>query len=200
MFSAVKKEKNLTVYLNTTMHRAESENGRVTKIECYQLTTERHFEISARIFADCTGNGTLCAFVDAGFKTGSEAKSEYNEPHAPETGNNKRMGNTLLFKAVDKGHPVKFIPPVEIMHFTEEQLKFRKHAPDISPEIMKNITPEELRVMFGGYAQDYGYWWIEICGEKENIIETGSYRRFTAFGTILKTAVNTERQIMNSLG
>ena len=171
LFSAVKKEKNLTVYLNTTMHGAEIENGRVSRIECYQLTTERHFEISAKIFADCTGNGTLCAFSGAEFRTGSEAKSEYNEPHAPETANNLRMGNTLLFKAVDRGHPVKFIPPVEVMHFTEEQLKLRKHAPDIPPEIVKNVTPEELRVMFGGYAQDYGYWWIEICGEKENIVE-----------------------------
>ena len=171
LFNAVKKEKNLTVYLNTTMHRAESKNGKVTKIECYQLTTERHFEISAKFFADCTGNGTLCAFTDAEYRTGSEAKSEYGEPHALETANNNRMGNTLLFKAIDRGHPVKFTPPVEIIHFTEEQLKFRKHAPDISPEIMKNVTPEELRVMFGGYAQDYGYWWIEICGEKENIVE-----------------------------
>ena len=171
LFDAVKKEKNLTLYLNTTMYNAVSKSGMIESIECYQLTTERHFEITAKFFADCTGNGTLCAFADAEFRTGSEAKSEYNEPHAPETENKKRMGNTLLFKAIDRGHPVKFIPPVDIIHFTEEQLKFRKHAPDVSPEIIKNVTPEELRVLFGGYAQDYGYWWIEICGEKENIIE-----------------------------
>ena len=171
LFHAVKKEKKLTLYLNTAMYGAESRNGRIEEIECYQLTTELHWKIKADFFADCTGNGTLCAFVDAKYRIGSEAKSEYGEPHAPETANNKRMGNTLLFKAVDRGHPVKFIPPVEVMHFTEEQLKYRKHVPDISPEIMQNVTPEELRVMFGGYAQDYGYWWIEICGEKENIIE-----------------------------
>lgn len=171
LFNAAKKEKNLTLFLNTTMHNVLSENGEIKGIECYQLTTEKHLSISAKFFADCTGNGTLCYFANAEYKTGSEAKSEYNEPHAPEKEDNKRMGNTLLFKAIDRGYPVKFVPPVEIMHFTEEQLKFRKHSPDISPEIMKNVTPEELRVMFGGYAQDYGYWWIEICGEKENIVE-----------------------------
>ena len=146
LFHAVKKEKKLTLYLNTAMYGAESRNGRIEEIECYQLTTELHWKIKADFFADCTGNGTLCAFVDAKYRIGSEAKSEYGEPHAPETANNKRMGNTLLFKAVDRGHPVKFIPPVEVMHFTEEQLKYRKHAPDISPEIMQNVTPEELRV------------------------------------------------------
>ena len=171
LFDAAKKEKNLDLFLSTTMHGATQENGVVKEIECYQLTTELHLIFSAKIFADCTGNGTLCAFVDAEYRTGCEAKSEYGEPHAPLKENNKRMGNTLLFKAIDRGHPVKFIPPVDIMHFTEENLKYRKHSPDIPPEIIKNITPEELRVMFGGYAQDYGYWWIEICGEKENIIE-----------------------------
>lgn len=171
LFNAAKKEKNLTLLLNTAMYDAKSEDGIVKEVECYQLTTEIHYKISAKYFADCTGNGTLCAFVGAPFKTGSESKSEYNEPHAPETADNKRMGNTLLFKAVDRGHKVEFVPPVDIIHFTEEQLKFRKHAPDISSDIIKNVTPEELRVMFGGYAQDYGYWWIEICGEKENIIE-----------------------------
>ncbi|MBR6694354.1 MAG: FAD-dependent oxidoreductase [Clostridia bacterium] len=171
LFNAAKKEKNLSIFLNTTMHNVLSENGEIKGIECYQLTTEKHLSISATFFADCTGNGTLCYFANAEYKIGSEAKSEYNEPHAPETADNKRMGNTLLFKAIDRGHPVKFVPPVEIMHFTEEQLRFRKHSPQISPEIIKNVTPEELRVMFGGYAQDYGYWWIEICGEKENIVE-----------------------------
>lgn len=171
LFDAAKKENNLDLYLNTTMHSVTSENGVVKKIVCYQLTTEKHFEISSRFFIDCTGHGTLSYFAGAEYKTGSEGKSEYGEVHAPEKTDNKRMGNTLLFKAVDRGHPVKFIPPVEIMHFTEEQLRFRKHSPEISPDIAKNVTPEEMRMMFSGYAQDYGYWWIEICGEKEDIIE-----------------------------
>lgn len=171
LFSTAQKEKNLDLYLNTTMHTAESESNAVTKIRCYQLTTEKHYEISAQFFIDCTGNGTLSYFAGAEYKTGSEGKSEYGEVHAPEQADQKRMGNTLLFKAVDRGRPVPFIPPVEIMHFTEEQLKFRKHSPEISPDIAKNVTPEEMRTMFSGYAQDYGYWWIEICGDKENIIE-----------------------------
>ena len=171
LFNAAKKEKNLTLFLNTTMHNVSYDKGVIKEIECYQLTTEKHLLISARFFADCTGNGTLCAFADSEYKIGSESISEYKEPHAPEKDNNRRMGNTLLFKAIDRGHPVKFVPPVEIIHFSEEQLKYRKHSPDISPEIMKNVTPDELRTMFSGYAQDYGYWWIEIPGQKENIIE-----------------------------
>lgn len=171
LFDAAKREKNLTLYLNTTMFSASCEGKKVTQIECYQMTTERRIFLSARFFADCTGNGTLCAFAGAKFRTGSEAKSEFGEIHAPEVANNDRMGNTLLFKAADKGQPVTFIPPVDAIHFTEEQLKLRKHTPDVPKEIMATLTPEEQKAMFGGYSQDYGYWWIEIPGEKENIIE-----------------------------
>ena len=171
LFDAVKRQERLTVYLNTTMFGVKAERGTVREIEAYQMTTERRIFLSARFFADCTGNGTLCAFAGAAFRTGSEAKSDFGELHAPETANNDRMGNTLLFKAADRGHLVPFIPPVDAMHFTEEQLKYRKHSQEIPKEILESTTAEERRMLFDGYAQDYGYWWIEILGEKENIIE-----------------------------
>ena len=171
LFNAVKSEKNLTVFLNTTMFDASCEAGKVEKIECYQMTTERKITLSADFFADCTGNGTLCAFVGAKEHTGSEGKAEYNEPHAPEKANADRMGNTLLFKAADVGHPVKFIPPVDIIHFTEEQLKYRKHSTEIPKDILEKASQNDMKMLFDGFAQDYGYWWIEIPGESDNIIE-----------------------------
>ena len=171
LFDAIKKEKNITLYLNTTMLDVSASENTVKEIECYQLTTEKRIKLSARFFADCTGNGSLCAFSGAEFRIGTEGKDEFNEPHAPEKATNDRMGNTLLFKAVDKGHPVEFVPPVKIIHFTEEQLKYRKHCAAIPEETRQKSTPEELERLFGGFCPDYGYWWIEIPGEKENIIE-----------------------------
>ncbi len=171
LLDALQREKNLTLYLNTTMFSVKREGNRVCEIECYQMTTERRLFLSADFFADCTGNGTLCAFADAPFRTGSEAKSEYGELHAPEVANNDRMGNTLLFKAADMGHPVPFTPPVDAMHFTEEQLKYRKHTAEVPKEIMEKANSDEQVMLFDGFAQDYGYWWIEIPGETENIIE-----------------------------
>lgn len=170
LFDAVKKQENLTLYLNTTMHQAKAKRGVVREIECYQLTTERQIILSADLFADCTGNGTLCAFVDAPFRTGSEAKSEFNEPHAPEKANNYRMGNTLLFKAVNTGKPVKFTPPVDAMKFTEEELKFRRHT-RVQKELLEKASENEMIMLFDGFTQDYGYWWIELGGQKQDIIK-----------------------------
>lgn len=171
LFDAAKREENLTLYLNTTMFGVKAERGVVREIEAYQMTTETRLLLTARFFADCTGNGTLAAFAGAEFRTGSEAKAEFGEKHAPEQANKDRMGNTLLFKAADRGRPVPFVPPVDVMHFTEEQLKYRKHSLEIPKEILESTTEEERRMLFDGYAQDYGYWWIEIPGETDNIIE-----------------------------
>ena len=170
LFDAAKKEKNLDLYLNCTMHSATCVNGEVKSIECYQLTTEKQIFLSGKIFADCTGNGTLAAFVGAEFHTGSEGKDAYGEEHAPEKHNEDRMGNTLLFKAIDRGHPVEFIPPVEVMHFTEDQLRLRKHSNQVPASILEKATESERRMLYDGYCQDYGYWWIEIPGTSDDII------------------------------
>ena len=170
LFQAAKNEKNLTLLLNTTMHAAACQDGEITCIECYQMSTEKRLLIHGKIFADCTGNGTLGAFVGVKSRTGSEGKAEFNEPHAPEQPNQDRMGNTLLFKAANVGHPIKFIPPVDAMHFTEEQLRYRKHSADVPKEVLAKASENEIWMLFDGYCQDYGYWWIEIGGESADII------------------------------
>ena len=170
LFDAAKREEKLTLFLNTTMHTVHHADGKITGIECYQMTTERHLKLTAKLFADCTGNGTLAAFAGAEYHTGCEGRDVYNEPHAPQHDTSDRMGNTLLFKAADVGHPVKFIPPVDVMHFTEEQLKYRKHTSQLPKELLDAASQSEVRMLYDGYCQDYGYWWIELPGQTEDII------------------------------
>ena len=122
LFTAIREQENLSMFLNTTMHDVDTEGHRITAIHCYQMTTEIEWTLRAPVFCDCTGNGTLGAFVGVKSRTGSEGKAEFNEPHAPEQPNQDRMGNTLLFKAANVGHPVKFIPPVDAMHFTQTRI------------------------------------------------------------------------------
>lgn len=176
----VHKQQNLTTYLNTSMHDVTVDDNVITSIMCYQCTTEINWTFNASIFIDCTGNGTLGFLAGAEFRIGSEGKEEFNEIHAPDEPNQYRMGNTILFKAIDRGHPVKFKTPEWAFHFTEEQLKYRKHGNATS---LYNITDsgkslyandndqksEEKK--FDAYCLDYGYWWIELTGEKEDIIE-----------------------------
>lgn len=58
LYSAVKKQKNLTVYLNTVMDDCTMQDDRIISITAYQQTTETRWNFTADIFIDCTGNGT----------------------------------------------------------------------------------------------------------------------------------------------
>jgi len=172
MFEAAKNEKNLDLYLNTSMVDAYSENNRITKIFCFQQTTEKHLYFSAPLFVDATGNGTLGYFVDAEYRIGSEAKSEFNEPHAPESENKDSMGNTILFRAIDTGKPVKFTPPSFAKKLSEEDLKYRVHCERHKMDYSMAEDPEDYKRVSATSSNncDYGYWWIELMGKNNDII------------------------------
>ena len=61
LFRAVKKEPNLTTYLNTAMEDCELVGGRIAKITAYQQTTETKWIIGGKLFIDCTGNADVAA-------------------------------------------------------------------------------------------------------------------------------------------
>lgn len=173
LFSTVKRQKNLTVYLSTAMESCEmGEGSTIRSIDAYQLTTETHWKISGKVFIDCTGNATLGYYAEAEFRTGSEGRDEFGEPDAPGQPNKERMGNTLLFKAVDRGHPVAFKKPDFARTFTEEELKYRTHSAVHGAQIKGELDKAYVRMTsFSTSSVDYGYWWIELPGETDDIID-----------------------------
>ena len=171
LYKKIREQKNLTYYLNTVMDDCEVSDNTIKSITAYQQTTETRYKITGKIFVDATGNGTLGYLAGAQYKTGSEGKYEYDEPHAPLKPNNDRMGNTLLFKAVDRGTSVNFKRPEFAYTFTEEQLKYRTHG-KVSEQARKDLSEEEIRITSTGSATiDTGYWWIELSGKTEDIID-----------------------------
>ena len=172
LFDKVKRQENLTLYLNTVMDDCTVENGKIRQVTAYQQTTETRYIISGEIFVDCTGNSTLGYLAGAEYRIGSEGQSEFNEPHAPEKPNNNRMGNTLLFKAVDRGQSVNFKRPDFAKVFTEEHLRYRTHSAVHAAQIKEGADETYLHIAtFGSSQVDYGYWWIELTGVREDIID-----------------------------
>ena len=172
LFEAAKNEKNLTVYLNCPMFDCSVDGDIITSISCFQETTELTLKIFAPLFVDATGNGTLGYFAGADYTQGSESNKEYGEPHAPDQPNNERMGNTILMKAVDTGHPVKYEPPAFAKKLTEHQLRYRVHSKTMKVDASMAPDPEEwLRLSACSCAAvDYGYWWLELMGDGDDII------------------------------
>lgn len=181
LLQIVYRQENLTLFLNTSMNSVELEGDSIGRILCYQGTTETNLRIAGKVFIDCTGNGTLGYFAGADYRTGSEGKAEFQEPDAPDQPNNNRMGNTLLFKAVNRGHPVPFRTPDWVRHFSEDDLKLRGHgnhrpmllfaADAACPASDKGEGTAEEKKAFDCYGLDYGYWWIELPGKGPDIID-----------------------------
>ena len=174
LFEAVKKQKGLTTYLNTVMYDCETneEGDRITAILCVQETTEMRLRLTAPLFVDATGHGTLGYYAGAEYRQGSESRAETGEENAPEEANNERMGNTIMFRARDMGRPVKFTPPAFAKKYTEHDLRFRMHSKTHKVDYSSCLDPERNERTGGVSARgvDYGYFWIELMGEADDII------------------------------
>lgn len=141
LYEWVIRESNITLFLNTHMHRAlMSSSGDIQSVYCIQLGSEKEFLLSAPLFIDATGDGVLAHRAGADYRWGREARGEYREPLAPATPDENVMGSTLFFRAVDTGSPVPFKRPDWAVEFkSEEEFAGRHHS------------------YFEG-----GYWWIEV--------------------------------------
>ena len=174
LFEKAKEEKDLDVYFNTVMYNCDVEDAKITAIYCVQETTEMRYRMTAPIFVDATGNGTLGYYAGAEFRTGSEAQAEFGEASAPQEPNQERMGNTILLLAQDMGHPVKFTPPGFAKKLTEKDLAKRIHCAQMRSTIDCSDAPdpEEYRriSMTSSACNNYGYWWIELMGDGDDII------------------------------
>jgi hypothetical protein len=147
IFDAVLWEKarfqeGLDLYLNTHFTDLTMAGPAIASIRATQLTTEKTFEITGRIFVDATGDGTLGFLAGAEYMSGREAKRVFGEDLAPDESDAYTMGSTLLFQAVDVGRHVPFEPPPWADTYTEDDLKLRDH---------REVTS--------------GYWWIELGGK-----------------------------------
>ena len=173
MWETVRFQKGLDSYLNTNMDDVVMESGQICTVICHQNTTETELRLSAKIFIDATGHGTLGVLAGCGSRMGTEAKSEFNEADAPDMTNTDTMGNSLMFSAVDRGEKVHFEKPKWAYTFTEEQLKFREHADSIGSHADggRLVAFEEGSGRLPNFSNvDSGYWWIELGGDWDDII------------------------------
>ena len=174
IWEKVKMEENITAFLNTNIEDIVTEDGRIRAVIGHQNTTETRWTVCGTIFVDATGHGTVGVLAGAESRVGSESKYEFNEPTAPEQANSNKMGNTIMFAATDRGEPVTFIKPVWANTYTEEDLKYRPHVDHVcaqadggglvTVDAGKNQLPEFSNV-------DAGYWWIELGGDCDDIIQ-----------------------------
>lgn len=146
LYDKIISEPNITLLLDTAFTTCTVHNGRIESIQAVRPSTADTFTITARFFADCSGDSHLGVAAGASWRMGREARAEYGEPHAQPLADTKVLGSTILFMASRKDRPVPFRAPAWARKFTEEDLKLRSHR-----------------------EWEYGYWWAEWGGELDTV-------------------------------
>ena len=149
LYDKVFSEKNITLLLDTVMYEVFTDGDNISRIHAFCSPTEELYEITAKKFADCTGDGTLAALAGAEFMRGREAKTTYNESLGLEKADDITMGNSLMFEAQKHDKPMPFVAPSWARKYTFKDFQHRR---------------------IGSY--EYGYWWIELGG-MEDIVNDG---------------------------
>lgn len=146
MYNFAIAEKNLTVLLNTTVKEVKTENKKITSIVAWNLVEYANYNINGKIFADCSGDGIM-RLSGANYRSGREAKLEFNEPHAPEKADKFTMGNSILMQLRKTATHQAYRPFPCAYKFTEKNLPPR------------NFMPTSWN----------NFWWIEFGGVKDTI-------------------------------
>jgi len=155
MLELVKKEKNITLLLNTTCLDGVMEGKKLKKITGWQMTTQTYFEVHAALFADCSGDSILAPITGAATRMGREGRDEYGESIAPEKADNRTMGMSTMIVAREYPEERKFVAPDWARKITPEDLKYR--------------TPN-LR------SSSENFWYLELGGMNNTIADTEEVR------------------------
>ncbi len=97
----VRAEKNISVFPNTRAYSVHKSGNKITSVDCFHTETHKETRFEAPLFVDATGDGWIGYWAGCEVKMGREAKDEFNESLAPETGDGMTMGNSILWNSVE---------------------------------------------------------------------------------------------------
>ncbi len=155
LLDTVRREKNITLLLNCTCMDASTENGvfphgrtkKIKSVSGYQMTTQTFYDISAKFFADCSGDSILAPLTGAEFRVGRESADDFGEATHVEKADKMTMGNSCLFQIRETEAKV---PHVELEWATKLKKEDFRRLPEIH-------NPCE------------NYWFLELGGNKNTI-------------------------------
>ena len=143
----VKREKNIVSFRNCEAYEVTAADNKISQVKGRLVGSETTVIFNAPLFVDASGDSFVGAAAGADFRMGREGRDEFNEPLSPEKADKCTQGNTILFRAIDTGAPVKFAPPEWAMKFhNDKDLPYRPHHSPVG-----------------------GYWWIESGGTENTI-------------------------------
>ncbi len=109
--SLLHAEPTAQVFLESRIIAATKQADRIVSVVAVEAKGGLERRFNGRMFIDASGVAILGCLVGAETMFGREARSDYDEPYAPEVADNMHHGNTLFFRTRMADAPVDF-PPV----------------------------------------------------------------------------------------
>ena len=155
LYGKAKEEENLTLLLNSSCLDAVMDGDKIVSIKAWQSNAETFHIITAKYFADCSGDSILAPLTGAKFMYGRESKSEFGETIPPDVADKKTMGMSCLFQIRETDHKVEFVPPKWANKYeSDADLPYKDHYNE----------------------WNNNFWWIELGGEWDCIHDTDRCR------------------------
>ncbi len=113
-------EKNIKLFLNTHIIKAEKSDGKIVSVTGKNIISGKETKFSGAMFADCTGDGNLGFLAGADYRMGRESRLETGEEHAPEKEDNLVMGTSVQWYTEKLENTSPFPECPWAVQFTEE--------------------------------------------------------------------------------
>ncbi len=155
IYGLVRGEPNIELLLNCSCLHCGMDGSRIVSATGWQLTTQQVHRVTARLFADCSGDSALAVLAGADWRMGREARAEFGEDIEPEAADHKTMGMSCLLTAHEESAPCAFIPPAWAKTITAADLPHRMPHPERSTE---------------------NFWYLELGGDGDAIRDTERVR------------------------
>lgn len=101
-------EKNLDLYASCRATGVRMEGDRISAIDACHIETGKEWTLSAPLFTDCTGDGSIGYWAGADYRTGRESRAEFGEKEAPEKADSLTMGSSVQWYSKEKKQVTTF--------------------------------------------------------------------------------------------
>ncbi len=156
LYETVTAEPNIRLLLNCTCLGCSSEDGVIHSVRGWQLNSYTFFDVSARVFADCSGDSILADLTGAGILEGREDRGAFGEPDANLVHDRGVMGSSVLIQARETDHELPFTPPSFAYSYPDDE-SIHLHTHEMT-------------------ASGTNYWWIEVSEGYDTLRDTGELR------------------------
>jgi hypothetical protein len=115
----IKNEKNITLFLNYRATNVQTSGNTIESVTARRIDTGEEICFRSKLFADCTGDGSVGYLAGADFRMGRESKDEFGEELAPSVADKMTMGSSVQWYSVSATKPVSFPEFNYGIHFDE---------------------------------------------------------------------------------